>query len=374
MFCTYCMVLNPDDAIYCCKCGRAIESLSEEIEDVSQPQGREMPSSENLDSDFDTEPSEDTSPRDYGRMDDEELAQLQEAYRKLRLPLPSDLQDELRRRYIKKRLAELEVRSTGDNGGTSSPAAVADDLRDDRFDNSHLTPPTVPQTGWRHTLVKVAVSMSQKQRASIFFGLSLIVLSLLFPPLSVHYSGIPRLTGASDSVSWGLLFTANGKVDLGRLFVEWVLIALITSVLFFSRTESHIFNSGKVWKRKFLILLSATLAICAVGLAYYGSRRITRDLPPTEVSKLAGEAYITNYGHFEWKAYNGSNFVLTEVRVSISVFDEKGNAVISHRVYRVPAFAFYPQQTKELSADVGFTLGEGQKWEFAIVGAKGRPE
>jgi hypothetical protein len=65
---------------------------------------------------------------------------------------------------------------------------------------------------------------------------------------------------------------------------------------------------------------------------------------------------------------------LTEVRVSMSVFDDKGNALISNRVYRVPASDFYPQQTKQLSTDVGFTLGEGQRWEFAVVGAKGRPK
>jgi hypothetical protein len=104
------------------------------------------------------------------------------------------------------------------------------------------------------------------------------------------------------------------------------------------------------------------------------SRRIPRDLPTTELSKLAGVASITSYGKFEWSAYNGSDFVLTEVRVSISVFDEKGNALISNRVYRVPAYDFYPQQTKELSADVGFSLTPDQKWGWSVVEAKGRPE
>jgi hypothetical protein len=134
------------------------------------------------------------------------------------------------------------------------------------------------------------------------------------------------------------------------------------------------YRGGKLWQRKFVIPIVVALATLTISLGYYGSKRIARDLPPTDVSKLAGGAYITNYGRFVWNAYNGTDFVLSEVRLSISVFDEKGNAIVSNRVYRVPAYDFYPQQTKELSTDVGFTLGEGQRWEFMIVGAKGRPE
>ena len=132
-------------------------------------------------------------------------------------------------------------------------------------------------------------------------------------------------------------------------------------------------RSGKLLQRKFIIPTLVVLAVLTIGLAYYGSKRIGRNLPTTENSKLAGGASI-NYGRFIWNAYNGSDFVLTEVRVSISVYDEKGNAIISKRVYRVPAFDFHPQQTKELSTDVGFTLEQGQRWEFYIDGAKGRPE
>jgi hypothetical protein len=134
------------------------------------------------------------------------------------------------------------------------------------------------------------------------------------------------------------------------------------------------YGAGKLLQRKFVIPIVVALATVTIGLGYYGSRRITRDLPTTEISKLAGLASISNYRQFVWSAYNGSEFVLTEVRISISVFDEKGNAVISNRVYRVPAYEFYPQQTKELSADVGFTLAPDQKWGWSVVGAKGRPE
>lgn len=134
------------------------------------------------------------------------------------------------------------------------------------------------------------------------------------------------------------------------------------------------FRLGKLLQRKIVIPIVVALAIPTIGLGYYGVRRIVRNLPTAENSKLAGGASITNYGRFVWNAYNGSDFVLTEVRVSISVFDEKGNAVISNRVYRVPAYDFYPQQTKELSTDVGFILEQDQRWQFYVVGAKGRPE
>ena len=133
-------------------------------------------------------------------------------------------------------------------------------------------------------------------------------------------------------------------------------------------------GAGKLFERKFVIPMVVALASVTIGLRYYGSRRIARDLPLTEGSKLAGTAYVSNYGQFVWKAYNGSDFVVPEVKVKISVYDDKGNAVISNRVYRVPASDFYPQQTKELSTDVGFTLGESPRWEWNVVGAKGRPE
>jgi len=238
---------------------------------------------------------------------------------------------------------------------------------------------------WLQSLVS-RDAMTRRQRACIVFGFLLILLSLLFPPVSIHHPAIPGFIGASDSpVSYGFLFTVKGKIDFARLFVEWLLIALVTSGLFLSQRDSRTLaqdqqrlenprRDWRAWRRKFAIPLIVAFALCTLGLGYYGSRRIARDLPTTENSKLAGLASITNYGRFAWNAYNGSDFVLTEVRVSISVFDEKGNAIISNRVYRVPAFDFYPQQTKELSTDVGFTLEQGQRFEFYIKGAKGRPE
>lgn len=307
---------------------------------------------------------------------------------------------------------------------------------------------------WLQSLVS-RESMTRRQWACFLFGSLLLVLSLLFVPT--------RWRGPYYPISYSFLFTGQGSIDFGRLFVEWIFIALVTSGLFFSQAkrpslktkkepdplasagpnsmkgrsyfklefpgappdmvaqlddhervtiwdngtplptgltrktaeasgwqfktatedaitrhtglENHkTYRVGKLWQRKFVIPIVVMLSILTIGIAYYVSRRIPRGLPTTEISKLAGLASITSYGKFEWNAYNGSDFVLSEVRVSISVFDEKGNALISSRVYRVPAYDFYPQQTKELSTEVGFTLGQGQTMQWSVDGAKGRPE
>jgi len=117
-------------------------------------------------------------------------------------------------------------------------------------------------------------------------------------------------------------------------------------------------------------------AICLAGLGYYlATRKIVRDLPPSEVAKVTGLASITNYGSIELNAYNGTDLVLTQVTVSISVFDANRNAFISNRAYRLfPSYGLNPQSSAKFSADLGFTLGEGQTWQFTIIGAKGRSE
>lgn len=301
------------------------------------------------------------SRQEYERMDDEELTQLQEAYRKLGQPPPPGLQDELELRPLLKSLEELDDSPSQETAGDSCPATPSDNPVLNQKEPDHLS----------------ASSMNRRQWACILFGFSLVVLSLLFVPT--------RWRGPYNPVSYSFLFTGRGSIDFGRLFVEWVLVAFATSGLFLSQRDSRTLaqnqqrleNPRRDWRvgrRKFAIPLIVAFAVCALGLAYYGSRRIPRDLPSTEISQLAGGASITSYGRFMWDAYNGSDFVLSEVRVSISVFDEKGTAVISNRVYRVPAYEFYPQQTKELSADVGFTLAPDQKWGWSVVGAKGRPE
>lgn len=376
---------------------------------------------------------------EYGRMDDEELAQLQEAYRKLGQPVPPRLQDELESRIAKNVVDQVCPRESTKVRGSATVA------------NAPAAQPVQQATENR-----TSKSVSRRQMVYLRVGLFLLVTTILFPPWSFKYPGI----------SYGFLFHPPDRasaINLSVLFAEWVLMALVTSGFFLSQAKrstatgqerdaldaagpssmkggsyfkvnypglarefighvddrervtlwqdgqptptgltrdqlltygvqfeaatedaitrlygpknSKTFRLGKLWRRELLVPIIAGAAICALGgLGYYFDRRMVRELPPNENSKLAGGASIGNYGQFMWEAYNGSDFVLTEVRISISVFDEKGNAIVSNRVYRVPAYDFYPQQTKELSTGLGFSLGQDQKWSWFIVEAKGRPE
>src|SRR5215471_8433423 len=46
--------------------------------------------------------------------------------------------------------------------------------------------------------------------------------------------------------------------------------------------EPKTYRAGKLWQRKFVIPSVVALATLTIGLAYYGSRRIVRNLPPSE--------------------------------------------------------------------------------------------
>lgn len=496
MYCNYCSSLNPDDSVYCRACGRTIELLSEPFEKEAGESGpddeSEVVADEVLDSVRLAEPHiEEEFQREYAGMDDEELGQLQEAYERLSVPLPPGLHDELELRALTKGVRALlkgveDGQETVKQGRSAynrespSPSKPQPGLngkaKDERARSGALR--NWLQHGWERLVSRG--SMNRRQRTCLWIGFFVLNAATLFPPWTYSYRsrspGLPRLprlpalagssSGSSSVSSYGFLFHppfGGARVDLNRLFVEWVLIVLLASGFFFSQakrptlttekepdplaaagpcsikvrsyfkvnypglarefighvddrervtlwedgqpaptgltrdqletygvifktaTEHDItrhtgvqnpktYRAGKLWQRKFVIPTVVALAVMTIGTADYASRRIARDLPGTETAKLAGLASITNYGRFVWNAYNGSDFVLTEVRISISVFDEKGNAVISNRIYRVPAYDFYPQQTKELGTDVGFTLGQGQTWGWEIVAAKGRPE
>jgi hypothetical protein len=80
----------------------------------------------------------------------------------------------------------------------------------------------------------------------------------------------------------------------------------------------------------------------------------------------------------EIKVYNGSKSIISEVSVSISVFDSTHNPLIDKRVYRLtpsyPSMNLSPQSSGEFSARTGLDFRPPQTWEFNVVGAKGRSE
>jgi len=301
-------------------------------------------------------------------MDEEELTQLQEAYRKLGQPLPPSLQDELELRALFKRLKELDDLPSQETAGASCPARLPDNPVANQKEPDHLS----------------ASSMNRRQTTCLKAGLLLLIMATIFPPW--RYSGAIGGFRYSRSL-YGFLFhppIEGATVNLSRLVVEWVLISLVTSAAFFAlaqqarSTTGQEFSpqhSGKLWQRTVRVPFAVVVALVAMGFTWYGYRRVTRTLPPTEVSKiLVQQGYINDYGLMELDIYNGSEFVLTEIRISVSVYDEKGNAVISNRVYRIPAYDCYPQQSKKLQVDVGFSVAQNQRWVWLTVGARGRPE
>src|SRR5712692_9683238 len=92
--------------------------------------------------------------------------------------------------------------------------------------------------------------MNRKERVCLSMGFILLLAATLFPPWRDNYSssgfGLPRLPGLSGSrsysSSYGFLFklpSGSATIQLSRLFVEWALIALLTSGLFFLFRKSR---------------------------------------------------------------------------------------------------------------------------------------
>jgi hypothetical protein len=102
------------------------------------------------------------------------------------------------------------------------------------------------------------------------------------------------------------------------------------------------------------------------------------ELDPRDVATLqtTGEMH---FGSVKIQVYNGSKYKISEISVSISIFDSKHNPVISNRVYRLtPSYPLLsnlsPQTSGEFSARTGLDFQSSETWEFAVVGAKGQSE
>lgn len=94
MYCNYCGSLNPNDAVYCSKCGRRTNNATADASGTSNSVA--LPSS--IPSSPSEPRSEEASSWRYKEMGDEELEQLHDAYEKLRVTIPQDLQSEMQRR------------------------------------------------------------------------------------------------------------------------------------------------------------------------------------------------------------------------------------------------------------------------------------
>jgi len=94
MYCNYCGSLNPNDAVYCSKCGRRTNNATSDASETSNSVA--LPSS--IPSIPSGPRSEEVSSWRYKEMGDEELEQLLDVYQKLRVPIPQHLQSEVQRR------------------------------------------------------------------------------------------------------------------------------------------------------------------------------------------------------------------------------------------------------------------------------------
>ena len=119
--------------------------------------------------------------------------------------------------------------------------------------------------------------MNRKQKACILFGFLLLVLSLLFAPT--------RWRGPYNPVSYSFLFTGRGSIDFARLFVEWLLIALVTVGLFYllrwpdsPKPETRPLASERNWRRLFLLSIALYVLIVALGITSYSLLRKVRRL------------------------------------------------------------------------------------------------
>jgi hypothetical protein len=101
------------------------------------------------------------------------------------------------------------------------------------------------------------------------------------------------------------------------------------------------------------------------------------DVPPSELAKLSTTAR-DNYGLLEVETYNGSGYRISEILVTISVYDAKHTPIIDRRVYRLtpsyPSSALDPLSSGKFSATVGFDIEPAETWEFWLTSAKGTQE
>lgn len=123
--------------------------------------------------------------------------------------------------------------------------------------------------------------MNRKRRACIVAGFILLLLSLLFPPSrgTAYYS--PTLYRFLLSTHDGA-----GTIEFSRLFLEWILIALVTAGLFYLLRESTLSKPGTrmhsvatgehTWRRLFSLSIVLFIVIVLCITNYLSLRKIRR--------------------------------------------------------------------------------------------------
>lgn len=115
--------------------------------------------------------------------------------------------------------------------------------------------------------------MNRKRRACLIVGFLLLAAATLFPPWR---SSMGR---GRFSSSYGFLFDppySGDTVELSRLFVEWLLVALVTGGSFYllkgqdsPRHEARITSGERNWRLRFWLLIASYVLIAALGTTSY---------------------------------------------------------------------------------------------------------
>ena len=94
----------------------------------------------------------------------------------------------------------------------------------------------------------------------------------------------------------------------------------------------------------------------------------TKTIPASELSKVTGNAGLGGNGYFSGRIYNGSNYVLRELDISVTA-KEKGGSVRWTRTFRATLY-IEPFSTGSIGFEVAGDNDIGGT-EWSIVSAKG---
>lgn len=221
MYCNYCGSSNPDDSVYCSKCGRKLKPPSEQAK--AQPnrpsatdpsQTAEIPySGANA-----TPDTGEVFHREYERMNDDELTQLQDAYQKLSVAIPLGLQHELKRRA-----GRLDARAR-----TEMPRP------EDRDQGSRVSnPPSIAASSLGRSLVTAEIRISDLPEVSK----SRLLSALKNPPHKTFVINESKLgwaliglVGTAFAI-WGVLEAADNYRWQSEQKIGYIAVAIVSFII-----------------------------------------------------------------------------------------------------------------------------------------------
>jgi hypothetical protein len=92
-------------------------------------------------------------------------------------------------------------------------------------------------------------------------------------------------------------------------------------------------------------------------------------LTPSELAKLTGTAAIAEYGWIEANIYNGNDFGLGNLVLSVTVTNSDGTTVLT-RDYRMSSRGGDSLESSKFIVDPGYRMTPGQKFSWLIKSAE----